>query len=317
MAQALPTDLFEWADEIVVSSSGGIDSQAILVIAARLAKGRKLHVVHADMREQEHTSAASCNVEPQDGFDGRGAEELVEAQAKLANAELHVVRRNAADGVNHSLNQQVLQKRTWSRVGMGPCQGTSDHKRGPIWTVYTKLAKRIARSDRPVRILEIRGEARHEGGCGGKRDKRLRKLAIASEGGRVERHVRCSNSRREVVTWYPLADLPQDAIWQLVREAAARNETTLPAWTYGFRMQDGREYGLPRFSCAVCVFARRPVLQVVAELRPKLFTDMVQIEDTIQKPFRQEFSLRGIQDDVKAGVRVSAEELANGWDDQA
>lgn len=301
-------DPIGWADALVVSSSGGIDSQASLVFAARLARevGKPLHVVHADMGPMEHTSAAACSREVPEGHDGRGAGELVAAQADLAGATLHVVRRGRG-----TLIDQVSEKGRWPRVGMGPCQGTSDHKRGPIWTVYTALAKawRDAGNARPFHLLEVRGEARHEGGKNGKRDKRLRVLDTTPIGGRIERHSRCTNGRRSVVTWFPLADMEKAEIWSLVRDAAAAGETTLPAWTYGA--------GMPRFSCAFCVFAQRPALMLAGELRPALLDELVQIEADIGQPFRREFSLAGIRDDLKAGARVDAADLTNAWDDQA
>lgn len=273
-------------DFVVVSSSGGKDSVCSLAVAAEVAAelGAPLVVVHADMGRMEW----------------KGSLELVEEQATHWNARLIVVSRGNGD-----LLAQAVEKGVWPRVGMKTCQGTSDHKRGPIWTSYTALAKEWRddnpNADRPCRILEVIGLAGHESGS---RKKRLSKMQESEFGGRYERNVRASNGRREVVSWYPIADWSLADVWDRMAKETLHGAPEA-AWAYSA--------GMPRYSCTFCVFAERDALNRSAQLNPVMFQEYLAAEKLIG-PWRKEFTLADIAADLEAGHLV---ESATEWGDQA
>jgi hypothetical protein len=302
-------------DRAALSISGGIDSLCIAILTRDRARAEgwldRLVLVHADLPEMEHEGHAA----------------LIERQAAWLGLPLYLCRRTppafrgdelerlGPDGGlrgldTGSLRSQERDRAHWSIGGPGaPCQGTSDHKRGPIWTVYTALANEFhgnkrGPSSRPCTILEIRGEARHEGGPGGKRDRRLGALERATIGGRWEARPESPNQsgRRSVTTWYPLADMAQAEVWTIVREAGAGH---LIPTTYD---------RLPRYSCGFCRFASRDAINVQAQIDPEGFAYLLESERDYCGDWRREWSLRDVATDLAAGRLV---EKATKWDDQA
>jgi len=283
-------------DYVVGSTSGGKDSFVSLAIASRWAaeRGIPFIAVHADMGRMEWS----------------GSLELVRAQSDYFGIkDTRIVHRKQGD-----LLSQCIEKRSWSRVGgmNGPCQGTSDHKRGPILTAYTAIAKEwreknglgSGRGHRPVRILEVVGIAGHEGN---KRRAHMSSLEQApqSMGGRLEVQGNPkSNGLRQVTTWYPIADYASEQdVWDFIAKEALLGAPE-QAWPY--------KAGMPRYSCSFCVFASRDALNLAAQLNPELFQEYLAAEQIIG-PWRQEFSLQDIADDIAAGRLVKS---ATQWGDQ-
>jgi 3'-phosphoadenosine 5'-phosphosulfate sulfotransferase (PAPS reductase)/FAD synthetase len=313
---ATPTSLEDLrrAHDIVVSSSGGVDSLVALLLTFETCREAnvldRLSVVHADMGEQEH----------------EGSLEIVQAQCKAFDVPLTVVRRNvapkcAAGTCDHpgpvdegSLISQWAHKQTHSRVGSSTCQGTSDHKVGPIRRHYTALtaAHQATGSLERHRLIEVVGLAAHEGGArkcrlqgGGKKE--LEPKAIAELGGRYElaTDVKLTNSKRATTTWWPIADLGKQGVW----DAAARALVQ-----YGADIDQDVYAVLPRYSCQVCPFASRDALNVTAQRNPALFAKVVEIEKTWTRAWDSSFTLADVLEDVKAGRTV---DKATTWGDQA
>jgi 3'-phosphoadenosine 5'-phosphosulfate sulfotransferase (PAPS reductase)/FAD synthetase len=243
--------------------------------------------IHADMGRMEHA----------------GSLELVTSQADYYGIPLMVVRREQGD-----LLEQAIDKGIWPRVGMSNCQGTSDHKRGPIWTAYTKLVNLVLGNTRgvpahQVEVLEVIGLARHEGGVNGSRDKKLSPLTEIAQGGRLEINTSCTAkriTRATVTTYYPIADLSKQDVWDRL---AAETLRGCPG------ISDTYER-LPRFSCSFCVFASRDAINVSAQLYPDLFAEYVQAEQAIGE-WKKEWSLADVAADIDAGRLV---DVATDWD---
>lgn len=315
------------ADCIAVSISGGVDSRAILAIVAEQAKragvSDRVVCVHADLLECEHPGTLA----------------LCEAQAQAFGFPLLVTRRNVATRCRlgtcehpgppdtGSLLSQMAHKGRSPRIGATGCQGTTDHKRGPIWRVYTAIStewRQRTGETRPMRLLEVIGLAAHEGNArkcllqgGGKRNHPV--MARCPLGGRM-RTKRTSDGkldkpssfeRRHVLTWYPIADASKAEVWDLVERSIAAGYPGLLTLADGSGIYDR----LPRHSCAICVFSSRDAVNVAAQLYPDLFAKFLQTERDHfgDEGWSQEFKLADVAADIAAGRTV---ERATTWGDQ-
>lgn len=313
MDYATPTSLNDLneADAIVVSSSGGVDSLVVFMHTYEACREAgvlgKLSVVHADMGEQEHA----------------GSRELVTAQCEAFGVPLTIVSRNVAKACaegtcSHpgppdtgSLVSQWDHKQTHSRVGSSNCQGTSDHKVGPIRRHYTALGN-AHDGPAPFKLIEVVGLAAHEGNAraarlqgGGK--KNLAPKPVSPLGGRFECSTdsKLTNSKRSTTTWWPIADLSKEDIWSEVDRCTAE---------YGADIDRDIYSVLPRYSCQICPFASRDALNVSAQRNPELFARVVEMEKRWTRPWDSKFNLADVAADVAAG-RVVAR--ATDWGDQS
>ena len=90
------------ADFVAVSSSGGIDSAAALLVAVDSCRAAgvsldRVVVIHADMGRMEWPSAESLGQVAADGFDARHSTDLARAQAESLGLRFEVCRRNQGD----------------------------------------------------------------------------------------------------------------------------------------------------------------------------------------------------------------------------
>lgn len=304
------------ADAILVSSSGGIDSAKALLDTAAAATARgmlaKVSVVHSDMGRQEWPARDDLDGEKppvRPGYDQRGSTELARAQAASVGVPFVTCRREQGD-----MLQQAGEKNTHHRVGRSTCQGTSDHKRGPIWKVYTRVAKEWRAANphagRPCRILEVMGLTSHEGQA---RKKRVAtKYQPCDLGGRIRLNTECTNkgkTRRNVATWLPIAAQSKVEVWSGVRAAHAATGFPNPSYVYST--------GIPRLSCSICQFSGRQALNKTAQMRPAFFAAYVACEATWDpaRPWEKKFTLADIARDIEDGRTVDQVEEA--WGDQA
>lgn len=175
-------------DVLLVNSSGGKDSQAMLDFVAELATAAgvrdRLVVVHCDLGRVEWT----------------GTRELAELQARRYDVRFEVVSRPQGDLLEH-----VRQRRMWPSSTARYC--TSDHKRGQVRRLMTALAaewRARTGAARPCRILNCMGLRADESPA------RAKKVAF-------ERDAKASNGRREVDTWLPIHDWTEAQVWERIR----------------------------------------------------------------------------------------------------
>ncbi|MFE0063263.1 phosphoadenosine phosphosulfate reductase family protein [Streptomyces sp. NPDC059003] len=222
----VPDELILDADWLVISSSSGKDSQAMLAYVVRRAKALKMLakvvVVHADLGRVEW----------------EGTLELAELQARLAGVRrFEVVQAPGADLLERvEIRYGKLKAKAeieaiergedpttakvppaWPSSAARWC--TPDVKRGPIWTLYTRLAAELAHLGRPVRILE----------CIGQRAAESSQRAKLAE---VEINRRASNGKRHVTTWRPIHAWSDRKTW---REIARSRLPYHPAYDGGNR----------------------------------------------------------------------------------
>lgn len=251
-------------DLILVNSSGGKDSQAMLdeVVALARAAGvvDRVRVVHADLGRVEW----------------KGTRQLAEAQAAAYGVPFEVVRRELGD-----LLDQVEARGMWPDRGNRYC--TSDQKRDQVSKVFTAAAKawrarlRQARMKpgRPYRILNCMGL-------------RAAESPARSKLVPLELNERASTPRKEVWTWLPIHAGTQDQVWARIRLSGVPHH---PAY----------DLGMPRLSCIFCVFSSRPALILAGKHNPELLAEYVRVEAKIGHTFRKDQSIAEIAAAVAAG----------------
>lgn len=280
-----PADL-GWYDVILVNSSAGKDSQAMLDLVAQGARLDQLVVAHADLGRVEWP----------------GTRELAQAQAKHYHARFEVVQRG------QDLLDQVEERGMWPGPSTRYC--TSDHKRDQIAKLMTKLADerhlgkgKASRLGRPVRILNCLGLRAQE--SDGRRDcpKCERKPARMAACTRClgtgdhptfERDTRASNGRREVHTWLPIHAWTVDQVWARIKASGVPHH---PAY----------DQGMKRLSCMFCVFAPAHALKIAGRANPALLDAYCGVEARIGHSFTSTLSIRSIRLQL---VQEAAQEAA-------
>lgn len=170
-------------DIILVNSSAGKDSQAMLDVVIELATAAgvrdRVQVVHADLGRVEWA----------------GTRDLAEVQAKTYGVPFHVVSRPQGD-----LLTQIEGRGMWPSSTARYC--TSDHKRDQVAKVVVSLTK-----GRPgARVLNCIGIRAEESPARSKKNP-------------FQNDKRASTSKRTVDTWFPIFDWTVDQVWARIRQS--------------------------------------------------------------------------------------------------
>lgn len=251
-------------DVILVSTSAGKDSQAMLDVVVQAAReagvlGRVV-AVHCDLGRVEW----------------EGTRELAEEQVRHYGVRFEVVSREQGDLLTHA-----EQRGKWP--GPGPARYcTSDHKRGQVFKLLTRLAaehRAAGVQGRPVRILDCQGLRAQE-------SPDRAKLAAFSH--RKE----ASNGRRHVDTWLPLHDWTTAQVWERIKAA-------------GTRYHRAYDLGMPRLSCVFCIFSSTDALLLAGHHNRGLLDEYVRVEEKIGHTFKHKLPIAQIRDRVRAGEQPS------------
>jgi len=177
---------------VVVSSSGGKDSQAQLSVVCRMAAEQRyplarITVAHADLGRSE--------------WPGTGR--LAREQADHHGVAFRLVKRPQGD-----LLTQVEARGMWPSSKQRYC--TSDQKRGQLAKVVTALHReaRQAGHTGPFEVLECLGMRAQESPARAKLD-------------RLSRNDRLSTKTRTVTTWLPLHHWGVDDVWREIKRSGA------------------------------------------------------------------------------------------------
>lgn len=189
-------------DVILVNSSGGKDSQAMLDYvwwaAAEADVEDRIVVVHSDLGRVEWPGTA----------------DLAEEQAEHYGARFIKVTRPQGDLLDH-IEQRGMFPSSTTRY----C--TSDHKRGQIRKVMTALADEQRAAGvlhRRVKILNCMGFRRQESPA------RAKKVQLIEDGP-------ASNAtKRRVDEWLPILEWSADDVWARIHESGVRSH---PAYEAG------------------------------------------------------------------------------------
>jgi 3'-phosphoadenosine 5'-phosphosulfate sulfotransferase (PAPS reductase)/FAD synthetase len=184
---AVDTPALSSYDVILVNSSGGKDSQAMLDYVCALAAEQdaldRITVLHCDLGHVEWPGTA----------------ELAETQAQHYGVRFEVRRRT-----QNTLLEQVRQRGMWPSAAARYC--TSDQKRGPARKLITELVTELGELHRPALVLNCMGLRAQESRA------RQRKPAFSKDDA-------ASSGRRIVHTWLPIHDWTTDRVWQRIRQS--------------------------------------------------------------------------------------------------
>ena len=246
------------ADLILISSSGGKDSQTALEEVVRTVNRlhipkHKLVVVHADLGVVEWP----------------GTRELAREQAEHYGLHFEVVKYKNAKGEHHDLLEHVLERGMWPDSQNRYC--TSNFKRGPVQTLMTRYAQaagrrhRLKPGQRKYRIVNCLGMRVEESPARGL----LPDWTFNTP---------ASNGLREVFNWLPILDLTKEEVWSRIRVSGVRHH-----WAY--------DLGMPRLSCCFCIFSPKAALLLAGKHNRELLLRYVEAERKMKHTFRYGFSL--------------------------
>ena len=99
---------------------------------------------------------------------------------------------------------------------------------------------------------------------------------------------RASNGRRWVDDWLPIHAWTAREVWARIRASGVRHH---PAY----------DLGMPRLSCAFCIYSPRPALLLAGKHNPELLAQYVKVEKETGHRFRVELSLASVQQALARG----------------
>lgn len=257
-------------DLIVISTSAGKDSQAMLDQVADLAFGAgvsdRLVAVHADLGRVEWP----------------GTKELAAEQAANYKIPFAIVKKVDTKKAPADLLDRVRVRGMWPSSAARWC--TSDHKRGPIRKHFTQLARgwaeRNPNAGRPCRILSCMGMRAQESPARAKRPVFVPGIVA---------------TRNQVVDeWNPIHHWTEERVWERIKQTGVRHH---PAY----------DAGMPRLSCSFCVLASRSALVTAARLRPELAAEYLAVEEETGHDFRQDLPMREVVELAASEVAVEIE----------
>lgn len=227
-------------DLIIVNSSGGKDSAAMLAYVCELAAAagalQRVVVVHNDLGATD----TGLPVE------WPGTRTVAALQALKYGVRFEVVRRGKG-----GLYQQARNERhAWPSSSARWC--TSDQKTAQAAKLVTGLVAELGIAGRPARVLYCLG-LRAEESPG-----RARKRAVSLDAAR-------SSGVRTITRWNPILDWPADAVWDKIHAAGLPSH---PAY----------QWGMSRLSCSLCVLSAWDDLVLAARLRPALAREYLALE---------------------------------------
>jgi phosphoadenosine phosphosulfate reductase family protein len=155
---------------------------------------------------------------------------------------------------------------------------TSDHKRAQVYRLLTQLAaEHRARGGGQVRILNCMGM-------------RAQESAMRAKLEPLKHDAMASNGRRHVDTWLPLHDWTEAQVWSRIRVSGVRHH---PAY----------DLGMPRLSCAFCIYAPRDALLLAGLHNRPLLDEYVAVEQRIGHDFKHRLPIVSIRDALDAGEK--------------
>jgi 3'-phosphoadenosine 5'-phosphosulfate sulfotransferase (PAPS reductase)/FAD synthetase len=304
-------------DWIVVNSSGGKDSQAMLhyVMAGAEAHGvqDRVVVLHCDL-------GLSPGGEP---IEWPGTLDLVREHAEHYGVRLLVCKRQV-----RGFLEEVLDRGKWMSSTERYC--TSYYKRDQGKTVLTALAEETRRGF--LEQVEYRGKwmgpqqryctSKFKQGPGLTALTQLAGEGKSARGRKVPRILNCYGFRAEesprrrkmepfhlyeeatgkgrakvVWNWLPIHHWSEDDVWEQIAVA-------------GTRHHHAYDLGMTRLSCRFCIFAPKSQLMVSARLNPALFEEYLETERRIGHRFTLKVSLAEVKEALDQGETPGADDGA-------
>ncbi len=317
--QILDITAYDW---IVINSSAGKDSQAMLDYVVKLADSHgidrsKLVVAHADLGRCEWKGTKELAIEQAEHYGLRFEEETrpqgdlldhvmkrfetlqnqaAEVEAALEAGDMTKISKGTVKAVNRKLKADKIEiaeatderlaeiaagfraAPPWYSSAARYC--TSDHKRGQISKIFTKLSheSKAAGKTGQVRILSAMGLRGQESTARAKKDIFVMEARTSDKG----------NEKPKVVDqWLPIHDWTEDQVWKTIRESGVRHH-------YAY------DLGMPRLSCCFCIFAPKAALVLAAKHNSELLDQHIEVEEKTGFSFRQDLALS----EVKAAAQA-------------
>ena len=208
---------------IVVSHSGGKDSQASLEEIVKIVPRDRILVVHATLGRFEWT----------------GADEIAREHAARYDLPFRIAEARFKDGTTKDFAGVVRQRKSChTRKGRDTAPSfpsknnrfcTSDLKTTPIWREINAYLKETGRKFNIV--VDVQGIRAQESADRAKRDA----FSLNKEQ---------SNSVKTVYTWLPIHTLLVDEVWQIIRSS-------------GIRYHHAYDQGNERLSCLFCIYGSK------------------------------------------------------------
>ncbi|MGP3950821.1 phosphoadenosine phosphosulfate reductase domain-containing protein [Streptomyces sp. 7N604] len=242
----------------------------------------KVVVVHADL----------------DDIEWEGVKKLAEEQARLSGVRrFEVVRAKGGDLLERVVERFFKLKAkaedkareegrdpatakvppAWPSSSARWC--TSDLKRTPIWTLFTRLANELAHLGRPVRILNCLGQ-------------RAAESEQRAELAPVEIDRSASNGKRHVTTWRPIHGWSDAEVWREIARS-------------GLPYHEAYDWGNQRLSCMFCVLGCVGDLVLAARRIPKKAAEYAAVEIQVGADFKKGLSMREI---IRRAAALEAEQ---------
>lgn len=319
---------YESYDWIVVSSSAGKDSQAMLHKVATAAHEAgvtdRLVVVHADLGEMEWPGTKTLAREQAERYGARF--EVVTRMGTTSTgtfrnpnvSPLYAKGEARGDLLDHATHRAAQLKergdeKTPAIFSRENRYCTSDHKVGPIEGLFTRLVEEW----RTAKGLNPRG--RKGGKCRLLDCQGLRAEESSRRAKKPEFKTRKSNNRVHIDSWLPIHTWLEVHVWDEIAKSGTRYH-----WAYDLGHETGaslkarKSLGMKRLSCVFCIFAPRKTLAFAASFAPRALLDRFV---TFEKETGCSFShdkdgnvwLSDIRDDLDAGVEVDTSNDDGVW----
>lgn len=264
-------------DYLLVSESGGKDSQAMLThvveLADRLGVDRsRIVVVHADLGTMEWQGTAELARAHAEAY-GLRFETVGRSDDLLTQVEnRHARLQQQADALDAEGRHEDAEVKRNAPAWFSPTNRycTSDNKRDQIAKLLTQLAaeRRATGATGPARILDCQGIRKEEGAD------RAKKTPF-------QNNKRATNGRRVVDTWFPIFEWTKADVWRTIRRS-------------GLPYHPAYDAGMPRLSCCFCMMAGRRELVLAARLNPGLAARYVATEAKVGATFKADLSMADV-----------------------
>lgn len=195
--------------------------------------------------------------------------DLAEMQALLFGLRFVVSKRRDKNGKEETLLEYAKRRGKWPSSTQRWC--TSDFKRGPGARVVTAETKNMGKCS----VLYVFGFRREESPARAKKVPfKLNKMLTTKQ--------------RTVYDWCPILEWSVDLVWYTI------HKHSLP-------YHKAYDLGMPRLSCVFCIFSPFDALVLAGKHNPELLEEYVQVEQEIGHTFRQDCSLKSVQEAVERG----------------
>ena len=245
-------------DYILVNTSGGKDSQAMMDEVYRLAAEAgvtdRLIAVHADLGRVEW----------------EGTKALAAKQAEQYGIRFEVVSRAKGDLLDQIIDRRIsldakgkTDAPAWPSSDARFC--TSDQKTSQVEKFMTALVRESGITGRRVRILNCLGIRAQESPA------RAKKVAFGPDSA-------TNKTVRLVERWLPIFTWTEDEVWARIKES-------------GVPYHPAYDLGMSRLSCVFCVFASKSDLTIAAKHNPELAREYAEVEIQVRSTFRADLSI--------------------------